>query len=71
MSSYKLSSNSDMRKFTKDLEKSILNSARNSASQSTYEITCPHCKRTFAAHSGLNKCSFCGKDVDLKLNINF
>ena len=71
MSKYNLNSNSDMRKFTKDLEKSLLNSVRGSALKGTYDVDCPHCKKKFSAHSGLNRCPHCGEEVDLKLNINF
>lgn len=71
MAKYNLNSNSDMRKFTKDLENSILDSARNSALKGTYDVDCPRCKKKFTAHSGLNVCPYCKEEIDLKLNINF
>lgn len=68
---YNLNSKSDMRKFQKDLENSILDSARKSVSLGRYDINCPHCKMLFSAKKGMNVCPHCRKTVDLKLDINF
>ncbi|MCH5298117.1 MAG: hypothetical protein J1E85_10685 [Ruminococcus sp.] len=68
---YNLSSKSDMRKFERDIKNSLLDSARNSVRQRTYDVICPHCKMPFKAKSGKNICPNCKNNVDLHLNINF
>ncbi len=68
---YDISKKSDMRKFGRDLEKSILGAARQSIEKGTYTVNCPHCHKSFKAKSGRNTCPHCRKTVDLQLNINF
>ena len=68
---YNLSSSSDMRRFRRDMERTIMDQARSAVSEMSYDVTCPHCNSTFPAHSGLNICPFCQNQVELKLDINF
>lgn len=68
---YNLNSKSDMRRFERDLNKSVQNMAVNALHSQAITVKCPHCKRSFSARSGANTCPFCRKSVDLKLNINF
>ncbi len=68
---YNLGSNSDMRRFERDLNKSVPNMAVNALQSQAITVTCPHCKRKFPAHSGTNTCPFCRKMVNLQLDINF
>lgn len=69
--SYNLGSTSDMRRFSKDLEKNIMNKARNAVHDMDFDVECPHCKQHFQAHSGMNFCPFCQKQVDVNLDIQF
>lgn len=68
---YNLSSKSDMRRFERDLNKSVQNMAVNALHSQAITIECPKYKRSFSAHSGTNTCPYCRRSVDLKLNINF
>lgn len=68
---YNLSSKSDMRRFERDLKKSVMDSARQAVQKETYNVTCPHCNRTVKVHAGNNRCSYCGNTIDLTLNIKF
>lgn len=68
---YNISSSSDMRKFSRDLERSVMDMARNAVYDQSFSNECPHCKSTFNASSGMNICPFCRNQVDLKLNIKF
>lgn len=68
---YNLGSKSDMRKLERDINNSILDSARTAINQRTYDVICPHCKKTIKANSGKNICPYCKNTVDLQLNIDF
>lgn len=68
---YNLGSKSDMRRFERDLNKSVQNVAVNALQSRAITVTCPRCKRKFSAHSGTNTCPFCRQTVDLQLDINF
>lgn len=65
---YNLSSSSDMRRFSRDLKKSVLDMTRDSVNSMEFDIECPHCNSTVSMHSGLNICPFCQKEVNVKLN---
>lgn len=68
---YNLGSNSDMRKFQKDLKSGILQKAEQSLHQRQYEVDCPHCNAKIMAYPGKQPCPNCSKEIDLDLNINF
>ena len=68
---YNLGNKSDMRRFERDLSKSVQNMAVNAVHSRAITVACPHCKRKFSAHSGTNTCPFCRQPVNLQLDINF
>lgn len=68
---YNLSSSSDMRRFSRDLEKTIMDKALNAVDTMDFNIACPHCNSMVSMHSGLNICPFCHNEVNVELNTNF
>lgn len=68
---YNLSSASDMRRFSRDLKKSVLDMTRDAVETMEFNIICPHCNSPVSMHSGLNICPFCNKEVNVELNANF
>lgn len=68
---YNLGNKSDMRRFERDLNKSVQNMTINALRSQAITIECPYCKRSFSACSGSNTCPYCRRSVDLKLNIDF
>ena len=68
---YNLGSSSDMKRFTRDLKKSVMNQARSAVYDMDFDVECPHCKSNFKAHSGMNFCPICRNQVNVNLNINF
>ncbi len=58
--------NFDSKKIMSELKKQTQKSLESSA----YDIECPHCQKTFSAHSGHNVCPHCHNEVTLNLNIN-
>lgn len=69
--SYDLSNSSDMRKFTKSLENSILDKAREQAALRDYNVECPKCKQTITVKAGRNICPICQNEIDVDLEFNF
>ena len=69
--SYNLGSKSDMNRFTRDLEKAMLNQAEASLQDRQYEIQCPHCKAIVEILPGKRPCPKCGKEINLTLNIEY
>lgn len=68
---YNLGNKSDLRRFKKDLNKTVQNMAVNALQSRSITVTCPHCKKKFPAHSGANTCPFCRRSVNLQLDIDF
>lgn len=68
---YNISSSSDMKRLGRDLEKALLNQARDAVKNQTYEIECPFCEKKFNARNGKNICPSCKETVKLDLKINF
>lgn len=68
---YNLSSKSDVRRFSKDLKKLVLDNVREQALKQSVEIVCPHCKTEFSAYNGRNICPFCKQVIDLTMNLDF
>ena len=66
---YNLGSKSDMKRFERDLEKSLMNQARSSIMQGTHEVTCPCCGNRFGARIRSNVCPHCRKTIDLQLDM--
>lgn len=67
---YDLFSKSDMRKFQKDLEKTVMNEAKSAALKGKYDITCPHCEKDIVVRVGKNLCPHCQNEIDFKLDIH-
>ncbi len=67
---YNLSSSSDMRRFSRDLEKKVTTMAMEKASTMSFQHACPHCMNMVAVHAGLNICPFCHKQINVELNFN-
>ena len=68
---YNISSSSDMRRFSRDLKKSVSDMARDAVNSMEFDIECPHCNSRVSMHSGLNICPFCRKEVQVNLNTDF
>lgn len=66
---YNLGSKSDMRRFERDLKKSVMDQAKSSIMHNTHEITCPNCGNKFNARIGSNICPHCKKSIDLQLDM--
>lgn len=67
---YNLGSKSDMRRFQRDLEKSIKSETISSLHKQKYDVTCPHCGHSVKIPTGKSLCPFCHKEIDLTLDIN-
>ena len=65
---YNLLSKSDMRRFSRDLEKSVKKQASDATKNSLHELTCPNCNRKLRVHVGANTCPYCGQRIDLKFD---
>lgn len=65
---YNLFSKSDMRRFSRDLEKSVKKQASDAIKNSLHEFTCPNCNRKLQVHVGANTCPYCGQRIDLKFD---
>lgn len=61
---YRIDKKSDMRKFQRDLKKSIVNEAKKKF-MSTGKIKCPGCKMTINLSSGIKTCPNCGNGIDV------
>lgn len=66
---YNLLSKSDMRKFQKDMEKSVMDAATDSIKNGSYDIECPHCSKHVKVKLGNNICPYCRNTITFKLNI--
>ena len=49
---YNLGSKSDMRRFERELKKSVMDQAKTSIMRGTHKVTCPHCGHNLNAHIG-------------------
>lgn len=67
---YNLSSKSDMRKFERDLEKELIDSAKSTARNALYDMNCPHCEKAIRVPAGLSRCPQCGGQINLELDFN-
>lgn len=54
MPKYNLSSNSDMNRFARDLERRVLKAGKNAVRNASHETTCPNCKATMTLVVGEN-----------------
>lgn len=67
---YNLSSKSDMRRFTKDLNKFVVDAAKEAVENETeFDVECPLCHKQIKAKAGLNTCPLCHNDFELNLQV--
>lgn len=59
----------DMNKFSRNLETEIKDAARKQLEHETYEVECPKCGNVFKAPVGNSQCPVCNEDLNLKLDI--
>lgn len=62
---YNLGSKSDMRKFERDLEKSMIDIAKDYAKKGNFDIECPDCGEKISVPVGESQCPKCGKIINL------
>ena len=55
----------------KALENTLLEAARQKASEMNFDIECPHCGVQVTVPAGISVCPACGNQIDLNVNINF
>lgn len=67
--SYDLGNKSDMRRFERDLKKSVMNMAREKVAREGIEVDCPHCHAKINVQSGPNVCPVCGGQINVELDI--
>lgn len=65
---YNMSKKSDMRKFSKDLEKSTNKIIEKTAKTMKVDVACPHCEKNIQVTSGKNTCPNCKKIVNLNVD---
>lgn len=68
---YDLGKSSDMRKFSRDLDRDIKEQAKKSMLSQKHEIECPHCQEEVSVPTGKSLCPSCGEEINLTLNFDF
>lgn len=64
---YNMNSKSDMRKFMKDLESSVVKDIKDQMASISYDYTCPNCNHAISVRVGNNTCSYCGQEILVNL----
>ena len=68
---YNLSSKSDMRRLTKDLNKFVIETALEAAENGIeFDVECPLCHHQIKAKAGLNTCPVCHEEFELTLQVH-
>ena len=67
---YNLSSKSDMRRLTRDIDREVRKQVRKQAACAAYEIACPHCGATISVVAGANVCPSCGNVVEVNFDLS-
>lgn len=67
---YNLGSASDMKRFSRDLEKRVTNMIYDAANNVEFDYNCPHCNASIKIRSGFNICPVCRREIKVKLNFN-
>lgn len=68
--SYDFSKKSDMKKFQKDLVKSIEAQVSKAIGENEVEINCPHCDKKINVHAGNNVCPYCSNNISVNFEFN-
>lgn len=66
---YDLFSKSDMRKFQKDLEKTVMKESKSAMLKGKYDIGCPTCGKIVNVSVGKSVCPHCHNEIDFKLDV--
>lgn len=66
---YKIGSKSDMRRFERDLQKSLERSVASQVNNLSIDVKCPKCGHTFKASSGSNVCPHCKSEITLNVSL--
>lgn len=69
--SFNLSSGSDMDNFQKSLENAIKKQSVEAIKKKQFDVKCPHCQTEIRIYAGKSACPYCGKEVNLTLDIKF
>ena len=69
--SYDLGKKSDMRRFQRDLEKVVKETALQGIQTMTFDYTCPSCGREIQVKVGKNVCPYCLQSLVVENKINF
>lgn len=62
---YDLTKKSDMRRLSRDLEKSVRDFAKEAVT--TFDIKCEGCGAPMTVKEGVNTCPSCGKTTEVKV----
>ena len=65
---YNLGSKSDMRRFQRDLEKTVMKKATSTLMKKRCDIPCPHCQSQVTVPVGKSSCPICHQPIDFQLN---
>lgn len=68
---YNISKKSDMRRFTRDIERDIYKAAENAIRAKGVELECPDCHQQVTFRQGENICPLCGHEVDINFNFHW
>lgn len=66
---YNIGKKSDMRRFAKDLENSLVDAAKGKLMSRRYDVECPRCQSKIPVPIGKSVCPYCKHEIDLNLNI--
>lgn len=69
--SFNLDNSSDLRKLSKEIERSVVNEAKTQATMNFYDVECPSCKHTVKVKSGRNVCPICFNEINVDLQFDF
>lgn len=67
---YNLGNPSDMRKYAKDLEATVMELAHKEIMSRKYDVICPNCKKEVSVKPGKSACPICREEIDLQLDIH-
>lgn len=66
---YNIGSKSDMRRFERDLQKSLDRNIASQVNNLSIDVKCPKCGNTFKASSGSNVCPHCKSEITLNISL--
>lgn len=66
---YDIFKKSDMRKFQKDLEKTMKSMAKESLKTTKFKFNCPNCNSVIKVSAGKQICPNCSKEIYIKFDL--